>query len=218
MNKIVLLLTLSFVFCSQWWTVHAQRRSLLYANPENPGPTPLATVRQQMLERFDRNDDSFLDRDERNTMRLESKRDAEDRMKAVLSARKRREENDRPPERWLALYDKNKDKRFDGGEWEIARATEVARVTQQFDKNSDKQLSQEERKAVAQFMRSKKHHGYDHYILRLVSGEEERRRDQSRSPEERWHRFDADGNGIASREELAAIRKRLRACLKKQTI
>lgn len=200
-------LFLLLILLTQLGSLQAQRRPLLYANPKDPGPTPLATVRQQMLERFDRNDDGFLDRDERNAMRLETKREAEDRMKAVLSARKRREENDRPPERWLALYDKNKDKRFDGGEWERARATEVARVTQQFDKNSDKQLSQEERKAVSQFMRSKKHHGYDHYILRLVSGEEERRRDQSRSPEERWRRFDADGNGIASREELEAIRK-----------
>ena len=31
----------------------------------------------------------------------------------------------KPPERWLAAYDKNKNGRFDGAEWDTARSTEI---------------------------------------------------------------------------------------------
>ncbi len=141
-----------------------------------------------------------------------SKQAGEDRMKAVLEERKRREANGgenerRPPQRWLKLYDKNKNRRIDEAEWEKARSNEVARVTKDFDKNSDQQLSKEERQSVSKFMRSKKHHGYDYYILRIVSGEERRSQGGHGKPEERWRRFDTDGNGIASTSELDAIRQ-----------
>ena len=198
---------LMITFSCQFHDLQAQRRPLLFANPENPGPHPLAEVRQQMIARFDQDQDGFLDHSERNTMRLATKRAGEERMNAVLATRKRREEVNRPPERWLALYDKDKNKRFSGGEWEKARDAEIARVTAQFDTNNDNQLSHEERKSVAQFMRQKKHNGYDSYILRIVSGEDQRERGRRISSEDRWRRFDTDGDGIASRDELKAIRE-----------
>ena len=65
-----------------------------------------------MLQKFDTNKDGFLSKSERNTMRLTTKKFSDERHDEIRQARERRsgrEDNSpKPPERWLALYDKNK--------------------------------------------------------------------------------------------------------------
>ena len=48
-------------------------RPFLYAYPEKPGESPLAKVRKSMLEQFDADKDGFLNKAERNAMRLATK-------------------------------------------------------------------------------------------------------------------------------------------------
>jgi Ca2+-binding EF-hand superfamily protein len=190
----------------------AERRPLLFPNPENPGPAPLEQVRAEMLARFDKDNDGFLDKKERETIRLSTKQEANDRMERFLESRKRsrgkEEEQNRPPSRWLKLYDKNKNNRFDNGEWEVAFPTEVKRVTALYDKDADEQLNENEKKTVIADSRSEKFNGYDRYILRNVGGLEgkEASRNSRRGRESRWAAFDSDGDGKASSEELSAIR------------
>jgi hypothetical protein len=190
----------------------ASRRPLLFPNPQNPGPTPLKQVREQMLARFDADNDGFLDRKEREAIRLSTKQEANDRMERFLESRKRsrakEEEQNRPPARWLKLYDKNKNNRFDNGEWEVAFTTEVKRVTALYDKDADKQLDENEKKTVIADSRNEQFNGYDRYILRNVGGLEgkEASRNSRKGREGRWAAFDSDGDGKASSEELSAIR------------
>lgn len=185
----------------------ASRRPLLFPNPERPGPHPLEQVREQMLARFDANRDGFLDKAEREKIRLSTKKEANDRMARFLKSRENPKEvkgsRNPPPERWLKLYDKNRNKIFDGGEWDVAFQSEVGRVTAHYDKNADGQLNSSERKIAATDSSDRKKHGYDRYILRVVGGIEGQK---SSSPEERWRRFDRDRDGKASLAELRALR------------
>jgi hypothetical protein len=190
----------------------AERRPLLFPNPENPGPAPLEQVRSQMRTRFDADNDEFLDKKEREAIRLHTKQQANDRMKRFLESRKRsrakEEEKNRPPDRWLQLYDKNKNNRFDNGEWEVALPSEIKRVKALYDKDADEQLIGNEKKTVIADSRSKNFNGYDRYILRIVGGLEgkEESRSSGGERENRWAAYDSDGDGKASPAELQAIR------------
>lgn len=185
----------------------ASRRPLLFPNPERPSSNPVQQVREQLLQRFDSDEDGFLDKREREAIRLFTKQEANDRMERFLERRKnsREEEENRPPERWLKLYDKNKNRRFDGGEWDVAFPSEVNRVTAIYDKDTDKQLDETESKAIFAALKAKKLNGYDRYILRTIAGLEGKNNEE-KSRGSRWDKFDSDRNGKASPSELEAIR------------
>jgi len=186
-------------------------RPFLYAFPEIPGDDPFAATRKAMLEKFDADKDGFLNKTERNAMRLATKKFSDDRHAEIRQARERRggRENSspKPPERWLALYDKNKNGRFDGDEWENARNRELKRVTARYDANKNSKIDDEEKQRVRDNLKKNNYSPYDNYIRTIVaglrgelsSGEDERR--------SRWKQFDTNEDGKASHEELAAIRK-----------
>ena len=188
----------------------AQRRPLLYPNPSVPGKHPLAEVKVKMRQRFDADQNGVLSLDERNTMRLATKEAANRRMEAFLAGQrkrnKERESSNQPPDRWLKLYDKNRDRRFDSAEWNAARDKEMRRITATFDTNQNHQIEGKEKKAVIAFLKENKHNGYDAYILRLVSGIESRSNNRGALKSSRHEKFDLDNNGIASKPELDAIR------------
>ena len=187
-------------------------RPLLYAFPENPSPTPLADVRKEMLEKFDIDKDGLLNKTERNKMRLATQKASNQRHEEIRRLRDRRgsrgESSPTPPERWLTLYDKNKNGRFDGDEWETARRTEIKQVSGKFDSNKDGKIDDEEKKQIINDLQKNKYNPYDNYIRTTVAGI--RRESSSRSRREtksRWKEFDLNRDGKASIEELTEIRK-----------
>lgn len=184
-------------------------RPLLYPFPENPGPDPLAQVREEALAQFDLDQDGFLDRSEREAIRQATKQKAEARSQWVRdewAKSGRRRGSRRPPERWLKLYDQNKNKEFDGGEWEKAKAAEIMRVTQLFDKNANGKIDSPENPAILALLKARTLNGYDSYIHRIVAGVEEDEGGGGRRAS-RWQKYDLNQNGKADPEELQAIRK-----------
>jgi hypothetical protein len=199
-------------------------RPLLYPFPETPGETPLADVRKKMLKEFDDDKDGLLNKSERNKMRLATKNESNERHAEIRrlrdrrSGRSSREENTpTPPERWLALYDKNKNGRFDGTEWDTARRTEIKQVSEKYDSNKNGKIDDDEKKTITNDLQRNKFNQYDNYILTIVGGMREERSSRSRRETgSRWKEFDSDGNGKASTEELAAIRKNEKQSQQKQ--
>ncbi len=188
--------------------IAAQPRPLLHRYPENPGAHPLEDIRKEMLARFDTDQNGFLDKEEREAIRRDHRERAEERAEAVRRARRKSEAERRPPKRWLELYDKNKNQRFDGGEWEFARKTEIARVTQEYDADANGVIDEAEKGVIVSDLKTKEFNGYDSYIRREVGGLEERR-SEGRSRGERrsrWREFDLNGDGKADPSELRAIR------------
>ena len=188
--------------------LEAQRRPVLYNYPENPGPNPLEDVRKEMLGRFDADQNGFLDRHEREAIRQDHIDRAAERAEEIRQARRKSEEERRPPKRWLELYDKNNNQRFDGGEWEFARKTEIARVTKEYDSDKNGAIDEEEKATIISDLETKKYNGYDSYIRRQVGGVEERRgEERSRGGRRsRWRDFDLNKDGKADPSELMAIR------------
>ena len=193
----------------------AQRRGskvpwpLLYPNPEHPGKSPFSDMRNKMLTRFDKNRDGFLSKTERETIRLATKAEAQERSRHIgeLRESEQRKEGDKEglPKRWLDLYDKNKNNRFDGNEWETARSAEIKRVTARYDANKNGTLDDAEKKRIIGNLGRNNYNPYDAYIRRSISGLEDRK---SEGQQSRWKRFDSDGDGKASRDELKAIREK----------
>ena len=187
-------------------------RPLLYAYPENPGNAPLAEVRKSMLEQFDADKDGFLNKTERNAMRLVTKKLSDERHDEIRRARERRGGgreggSPKPPERWLAAYDKNKNGRFDGDEWDTARGTEIKNVTARYDANKNGKIDDDEKQRLIDNLKKNNYNPYDNYIRTIVAGLRGERSGNGREHRSRWKEFDTDGDGKASREELAAIRK-----------
>ena len=185
----------------------------LYPNPENPGPDPFSEMRTRMIEQFDRDHDGYLSPSEREAVRRATKAVAEQRTRWVQEERRkrggRRSRESRPPSRWLKLYDANHNERFDGQEWETARAAESKRVIAEYDRDDNGKLNEEEIKRVKATLNDRKLNGYDRYILRTVAGIEEERKQRGRSSgrqEDYWKAFDLNGDGKADPSELAGIR------------
>jgi Ca2+-binding EF-hand superfamily protein len=215
MKKNLLLIFLFGCFVVGQLDALAQRRDskvpwpLLYPNPEQPGKTPLADMRKKMLARFDKDQDGFLNKNERETMRLATKMDAQERSRRIAelrnSERRKEVEKEGPPKRWLDLYDKNKNNRFDGNEWETARSAEIKRVTARYDANKNGTLDDAEKKRITGNLGRNNYNPYDAYIRRSISGLEDKKPEGQQS---RWKRFDSDGDKKASRDELKAIREK----------
>ena len=187
-------------------------RPFLFAFPEKPGQAPLAEVRKSMLQKFDVDKDGFLSKTERNAMRLATKKFSDERHDEIRRARERRggsreEGSPKPPERWLALYDKNKNGRFDGDEWDNARGTEVKRVTKRYDANKNEKIDDDEKQRIIQNLKKNNYNSYDNYVRSTIAGLRGERSGSREDRRSRWKEFDTNGDGKASREELTAIRK-----------
>ena len=187
-------------------------RPFLYAYPEKPGESPLAEVRKSMLEQFDADKDGFLNKAERNAMRLATKKFSDERHDEIRRARERRGGgreggSPKPPERWLAAYDKNKNGRFDGDEWDSGRGTEIKNVTARYDANKNGKIDDDEKQRLVKNLKKNNYNPYDNYIRTIVAGLRGERSGSGRERRSRWKEFDTNGDGKASREELAAIRK-----------
>lgn len=186
-------------------------RPFLYSFPENPGNAPLAEVRKSMLEQFDADKDGILNQTERNAMRLATKKFSDERHDEIRRAREgrgsRSGSSPKPPERWLAAYDKNKNDRFDGDEWDTARGTEIKNVTARYDTNKNGKIDDDEKQRLIDNLKKNNYNPYDNYIRTIVAGIRGERSSSGGERRSRWKQFDTNGDGKASREELTAIRK-----------
>ena len=166
-------------------------------------------MRKKMLAHFDKDQDGFLNKNERDKMRLATKMEAQERSRRIAelrdSERRKEGEKEGPPKRWLDLYDKNKNNRFDGNEWETARSAETKRVSVRYDTNKNGTLDNAEKKRIIGNLSRNNYNPYDAYIRRSISGLEDGKPEEQQS---RWKRFDSDGDRKASRDELKAIREK----------
>lgn len=170
--------------------------------------TEFETRRAALLEKFDENQDGRLDASERETMRKGKQKSLSKRGRSSRRGR----EPERHPKELLAKYDKDKSGWIDGKEWDVAGPTESAIIKKQFDANKNDELEDDEKEALLAAIKSQKIKGLyggiaHHWLIRLAEEEEgpgylKRQR--------RLLEFDADGDGLASPDELDAIRASLR--------
>ena len=159
--------------------------------------------RAELLEEFDKNGDGRLGAEERAAVREKNRKEALEGKRG----RGRRRPSEPHPKELLAKYDKDKSGWIDGKEWDVAGPTESGIIKKQFDANKNGELEDDEKEALLAAIKSEKikglYAGIAHYwlIRGAGNGEESYVRRQRRLLE-----FDANGDGIASREELAAIR------------
>ncbi len=161
-------------------------------------------IRAKLVAQYDANEDGRLDAAERETMRLAAKRGSEGN-----GGRRGRRGRWSPPAGWLERYDRNKDGELDRGEQSVAFAGEQDRIRQAFDTDGDGSLNAAEKGKLKEALDRGEFEGVDRFIAMQVGGFEDPRRrgrgGRGGSGNE-WLKFDRDGDGLASREELEAIR------------
>ncbi len=160
--------------------------------------------RKAVLAEFDRDGDGRLNATEREAAREGRKEQASGKGRGKG---RKREEEPHPPE-LLAKYDKDKSGWIDGSEWDVAGPAESAKIKKQFDADANDVLDGEEKQAMWGAIRSGKlkglYAGIAHYFFLR---EDERKKGSSFvERQRRLLKYDTDGDGLASREELAAIR------------
>lgn len=158
-----------------------------------------------MLKKYDTNNNGRLDGTEREHVRKERKKILD----RTNSNRKRapRQEEKHPPE-LLKKYDKDNSGWIDGKEWEVAMPQESAIMKKQYDEDKDGKLSEEEKAKIMEDMRSQKLKG----VYAGIAWYSFFRGQQGREPaymirQKSLLKFDSNKDGIASRAELASIRK-----------
>ncbi len=166
------------------------------------GESEFEKRRQQVLEKYDANQDGRLDAEEREAVRQGRK---EGLNKPSSRRRSRREEEKHPPE-LLALYDKDKSGWIDGDEWDVAGPAESAKILKQFDTDEDGALGEKEKETLWGAIRSEKLKGVYAGIAHYFFLREEEGEPSYVTRQKALLKYDADGDGLASREELLAIR------------
>lgn len=162
--------------------------------------------RNQILEKYDKNGNGRLDASERESLRNDRKKVLEPRPENRGGGGGRQQEK-HPPE-LLKKYDKDKSGWIDGKEWDIAGPAESAIIKKKYDTDGDDVLSDKEKEGIWADIRSQKLKGVyagiaHHFFLR----QNQRKEPQYITRQKALLEFDKDGDGIASRSELAAIRK-----------
>ena len=179
----------------------------LSANTEDP----LNATRVRMLAKFDANQDGKLDAPERETMRLTTKKER-------MSSRRRRGGGSfKIPASFLAKHDKDKDGEMSPSEWGSAEKKEKEILVRDYDAEGDEKLNTQEKKLLMKAVSKGAIKGIPaHYARQLANdGRNKARRGEKRVPEHlvksnHWLSFDRDEDGLASREELEAIRGEMR--------
>ncbi len=156
--------------------------------------------RSQLIAEFDANKDGRLDALERETMRL---------ARQAKAGERRGRSRERHPKELLAKYDKDKSGWIDGDEWAVAGPTESGIIKKQYDADGNGELDGDEKEALMGAIKSGKLKGLyggiaHHWLIRLPG--RERGRKEGESGPSGLLRYDTDGDGLASPEELAAIR------------
>ncbi|MDC0325619.1 hypothetical protein OAM01_02565 [bacterium] len=159
-----------------------------------------AARKAELVSKYDANGDGRLDVQERGAMRQE----------VIKSKQSKKGEGFRrmmPPE-LLEAFDKDKDGEMNEAEQQVMNVELGKRfgsLVKTYDKNKDGELKGEELTALREASQSGTLKGLDTFLARMLmmqSGQGRRGSEEEAS----WDRFDRDGDGLASAEELKAIR------------
>ncbi len=153
--------------------------------------------RTALVEKHDKNADGRLDAAERELMRLAMK---EQRLEKAGSSFKI------PPE-FLAKYDANKDGEMQGDEWRVAWEAETKILREAYDADKDGSLNKEERQAMMADVGKGKITGIPAFFAGRMVNDPGSAEPTYLAEQQELLRFDADGDGLASADELARIRE-----------
>ncbi len=168
----------------------------------NPGQL-FAERKAELVRQYDTNKDGRLDVRERLAMR-----------EAIIAGKVKGEGRNRgrgmiPPE-IIEAFDKNKDGSLDEKEQQEMNSEMGRRfggLMQRYDQNKDGELKAEEVAALRKDSREGDLEGLDALVARFLLMQFGGGGANSKDEKSGWSRFDRDGDGLASAEELEAIRK-----------
>lgn len=160
-----------------------------------------ADRKAKLVGKYDANGDGRLDAQERAAMRLE-----------VINAKQSQKGGGFrrmiPPE-LIEAFDKDKDGEVGEAEQQVMNVELGKRfgsLMQQYDKDKDGELKGEELTALREASQSGTLKGLDAFLVRMMMMQSGRERGSSDEDETSLSRFDRGGDGLASAEELKAIR------------
>ena len=165
---------------------------------------------KELLTKFDINSDGFLDAGEREKMRVTPKPQGNQFRRGGEKEVKKRVRRDMP-QHWIEKYDKDgdgglSDKEADKGYW-----TERSHLFKAYDLNQNKKLEKNEITHLGKDIEDGKFESWDHFVA-TTTLKDSTKEDKSESfnlsdQQQQWIKHDRDKDGIASKEEIAAIRK-----------
>jgi len=161
-------------------------------------------VQAALIEKFDQDGNQRLDATEREAMRV---------YKDPKSGRRKKDDGDQLPPKFVAKYDTNKNGDMDDHEWGPAIAKEVAVIVKRFDADESGKLDDTERKALESAMKKGEYEGlYGYFAGQAVKDPKAEARRRRKGPgylekNRQLLDFDLDGDGLASASELEAIRE-----------
>jgi hypothetical protein len=161
-------------------------------------------VQAALIEKFDQDGNQRLDAAEREAMRV---------YKDPKSAKRKKDDDDQLPPKFVAKYDTNKNGDMDDHEWGPAIAKEVAVIVKRFDADESGKLDDTERKDLVAAMKKGEYEGlYGYFAGQAAKDPKEEARRRRKGPEyleknRQLLAFDLDGDGLASAAELEAIRE-----------
>ncbi len=161
-------------------------------------------IQTKLIERFDQDGNGRLDASEREGMR----------QTVAAEALEEQEGGDKGlPTEFIEKHDANKNGKMDDPEWGPAIEKEVAVIVKRFDADGSGKLDKTERAAVRESMKKGEYEGvYGYFAGRASEDPEAKKRRRGGGPSylaksQELLKFDRDGDGVASREELQAIRE-----------
>lgn len=158
-------------------------------------PVSFAQRRTELLKEFDANRDGRLDDGEREKLRLAHQR-----------ARLERKPGYTLPADFLAKYDASKDGEMQPAEWKVAWDAETKILTETYDADKSGELSKTEKAAMLADVGKGKITGVPAFFAGRLAEDQSKGEPDFLEATKNHLKFDADGDGRASAEELARLR------------
>lgn len=165
---------------------------------------------QILVAEFDSDGDGFLDAQEREKMRATPKPQGKGFRRGGEKPKKKRVRRDMP-QHWIDKYDKDGDGGLSDDEAGKGYWTERGILFKNYDQNKNKKLDNLEVAKLKKDIEKEKFTSWDLAVasdtLRDVTKKTEKKKLNLNPTQQAWLKFDLDGDGVASKEEIDAIRK-----------
>lgn len=158
-------------------------------------PVSFAQRRTELLKEFDANRDGRLDDGEREKLRLTHQQ-----------ARLNKKPGYTLPADFLAKYDASKDGEMQPAEWKVAWDAETKILTDTYDADKSGELSKTEKAAMLADVGKGKITGVPAFFAGRLAEDQSKSEPEYLESQRALLKFDADGDGRASAEELARLR------------